>query len=442
MSANPKLIRSLDELRLIIDKIFREKHFNGDLLRAVMQEFERKGLNVKALQLLLNDQLSLVNLNTDELIAIAKITSDYLKWKDLNPKLYFSELILAQYENRVKVEEKIDVVELKNFIKIDKFNYRGQIEYKDIYKHLNNNNFFYNPETQRSPRYRNVGSKRGKGSRLRVENLNTKAVEDIAKAIKDGTFEDSEIILNCEILDGKEAMFKFIPKYEDTLGDIVIKINYDMSSDNTTWISITDGFHRCKAIVLAVSRHLEETGEMLEGSIGVRLVLADKDRAKRIVHQTFLRSADEPEWINALVKNDYSDFVDLVSKNSKRLTYANTIEVAEATNKLTSKSLLIDATKKMDIEFNKLSQSNKMSKLIANNFDLGYDVAEELKANMTPYRAIGYYYLAYKCSMNSELDIIELIEKLEVDSEFKKYSNSFRDLNKYVNIIERVINND
>ena len=442
MSANPKLIRSLDELRLIIDKIFREKHFNGDLLRAVMQEFERKGLNVKALQLLLNDQLSLVNLNTDELIAIAKITSDYLKWKDLNPKLYFSELILAQYENRVKVEEKIDVVELKNFIKIDKFNYRGQIEYKDIYKHLNNNNFFYNPETQRSPRYRNVGSKRGKGSRLRVENLNTKAVEDIAKAIKDGTFEDSEIILNCEILDGKEAMFKFIPKYEDTLGDIVIKINYDMSSDNTTWISITDGFHRCKAIVLAVSRHLEETGEMLEGSIGVRLVLADKDRAKRIVHQTFLRSADEPEWINALVKNDYSDFVDLVSKNSKRLTYANTIEVAEATNKLTSKSLLIDATKKMDIEFNKLSQSNKMSKLIANNFDLAYDIAEELKANMTPYRAIGYYYLAYKCSMNSELDIIELIEKLEVDSEFKKYSNSFRDLNKYVNIIERVINND
>lgn len=438
-SANPKVIHSLDELRLVIDRMFKEKHFKGDLLREVTQEFEKKGLNIKTIQLLLNEQLNLTSLTENELIAICKVAQDNLGWKDLNPKLYFSEVTLAQYENKVKVEEKVDVVELKNFIKIDKFDYRGQIEYKDIYKHLNNNNFFYSHEAQRSPKFRSVGSKNGKGKKLRVENLNTKAVNDIATAILENKFEDSEIILNCEIIDGKEAMFKFIPKYEDVLGDIVIKINYDMESENTTWISITDGFHRCKAIVLAVSRHLEETGEMLEGSIGVRLVLADKERAKRIVHQTFLRSADEPEWIEALVKNDYSDFVDLVGKNSRRLTYGNTIEVAEATNKLTSKALLIDTSKKMNIEFNKLSQAHSKAKEVAKNFDLMYDVSQEMGIKMTSYRAIGYYYLAYKCAINKDLDVIELVEKLEDNSEFVAMSKNIKNLNKYIEVIDKEV---
>ena len=438
-SASPTVIHSLDELRLVIDRIFKEKHFRGDLLREVNEEFERKGLNVKTIQLLLNEQINLVNLTENELIAICKVAQDYLTWKDLNPKLYFSEVTLAQYENKVKVEEKVDVVELKNFLKIDKFNYRGQIEYKDVYKHLNHNNFFYNHEAQRSPRYRSVGNKKGKAKKLRVENLNTKAVNDIATAILENRFEDSEIILNCEMIDGKDAMFKFVPKYEDILGDIVVKINYDMDSENTTWISITDGFHRCKAIVLAVSRHLEETGEMLEGSIGVKFVLADQERAKRIVHQTFLRSADEPEWIESLVKNDYSDFVDLVGQNSKRLTFANTIEVAEISNKLTSKSLLTDVTKEMNIAFNKLSEANKKSKEIAKNFDLIYDVAEEMGIKINPYRTIGYYYLAYMCAINNELDVIESVEKLENNSEFVSMSKSFRHLKKYIDVIEGVI---
>lgn len=440
-NSNATIIRSLDELRLLIEKIFNEKLFKGDLLREVNQEFERKGLNVKTLQLLLNEQINITNLTEYELIAICKICYNKLNWKDLSPKLYFSEVSLAKYENKIKVEEEINVVELKNFLKIDRFNYRGQIEYKDIYKHLNHNNFFYDHEAQRSPKYRMVGSKKGKGSKLRVENLNTKAVEDIAEAIINKTFEDSEIILNCEMIDGKDSMFKFIPKYEDILGDIVIKINYDMESNNTTWISITDGFHRCKGIVLAVSKHLEETDEMLEGSIGVRLVLADKERAKRIVHQTFLRSSDEPEWVNALVKNDYSDFVDLVAQNSKRLNFANTLEVAEVNGKLTSKALLIDVTKKMDIEFNKLSQTNKKAKELAKNFDLSYDVREELGLEINPYRTIGYYYLAYRCAMNKELDIVEIIEKIEENSEFINMSKKFNNLNKYINLIDEVILN-
>ena len=160
---------------------------------------------------------------------------------------------------------------------------------------------------------------------------------------------------------------------------------------------------------------------------GNRPELADKERAKRIVHQTFLRSSDEPEWVEALAKNDYSDFVDLVLENSKRLTFANTVEDAEVNGKLTSKALLIEATKKMNIEFNKLSQSNKMSKAIAKNFDLAYDVAKELNIKTTAYGVIGYYYLAYMCAINEELDVVELVEKLEDNSEFVKYSKSFRD---------------
>lgn len=435
---NPKVVYSIDDLRLAINRVFDEKLFKGDLVRRVSEEFEKKGLDSRVFQLLMNDQINISNLKDYELIAISKVLYNELKSETLNPKKYFGDNLLVNYENKIKIEEKIDFIELKNFIKIDDFNFRGQIDYKDIYTHLNYNNFFYDHEAQRSPKYRTVGSKSGKGKKLRVENLNIQAVEQIADSILEGKFEDSEIILNCEMIQGKKQRFKFINKYENILGDIVIKPDYDIESKTTTWVSITDGFHRCKGIVLAVSKHLEQTGKMLEGSIGVRLVRADKDRAKRIVHQTFMRASDEPEWINALVDDDYSKFVDLVLKASKRLTVENTVEEAENNDKLTSKSLLIDTVRKMKIAVNDESEAYFKSIDIAKNFDLIFDISNKLGIKMTPYKAIAYFYLAYKMIGNN-LDFMDILNKLEDNKQFINMAKKIDNLNKMINVIDEVI---
>ena len=438
-----KVIYSLDELRLAINKIFDDRLFRGELSREVNLEFKRKGLSDRNLQMLLNEQIDIINLTDEELIAFAKVSFDKLKWDALKPSRYFSDIALAQYESKIVTEKADDkIIELKNFIKIDDVNYRGQISYEDLYKYMSNNSIFYDYQAQRSSSYRTLG---GKKKKVRTPNLNKKAVKEISQSILDGSFEDSEIVLNCEMIRGKSQKFHYEAKLKDNnrdiLGDIIIEPNYDINDSDTTWVSVTDGFHRIQGIIIAYTTHYQKTGQPLEGSIGVRLVRADKERAKRIVHQTFKRSADKPEWVNALVSNDYSKFVDSVLKYSKRLTAENTMEDAKINNKLTSKALLIDVTKEMNIAFNDVAEREFKSGDIAEKFDLIYDFAKKMNIEITRYKALGYYYLAYLLTI-VDMRAIEAMKLLENSKEYQEFPERVDELNKYIKVISEVIANE
>lgn len=440
MKKEQKVVYPIDLLRLEVDKVVEKQMLRGDLWREINNEFERKGLDSRSLLLLLDDDKKTASDLTDyELIAFSKVAYDKLKWKELNPKRYFGDVTLVGYENYYRIEEFIDTIELKNFIKIDEFNYRGQITYKQIYDYVNNNLLIYSHDAQRSPKYRDVGSKNGKPQKLKVINVNEEAVEQICNSILEGKFEDSEIVLNCELIKNKKQQFKFIPKYEDILGDIIIKPNCEMYEDTATWVNVTDGWHRRNAIVLAVTRHYEKTGEWLEGSIGARLVRATRERARRIVHQTFLRSTDEPEWVNALAEDDYTKFVDLLVKQSKRLTIENTIEEAEINDKLTSKSLLTDIIKNTGIAVNDSSEALFKAMDISKNFDLMYDYSIKKGVELNPYKVGAYIYIAYE--IDDVNTILRVLEKLEDDEKFIKMCNKFKNTNDFIEYLEEVIVN-
>ena len=213
-----------------------------------------------------------------------------------------------------------------------------------------------------------------------------------------------------------------------------------MTDNDTTWVSITDGFHRCKGIVKAVSDHLEKTGEYLEGSIGVRLVRVDKERAKRIVHQTFLRSTDEPEWTKSLSDDDYSKFVDTVVDLSRYLTIDNTIEFAQMNNKLTSKALLIDLVKKMNIEVNNDGEVFTKGKKIAKNFDLIYSIARNNNIEINPYKIAQYFYFAYIFEI--DMDVEYIIQSMEKSEKLKSMYRKNMSVNKFIESINEVINNE
>ena len=441
MNKKQRVVYSLDLLRLEVDKVVNKQMLRGNLWQEINNEFERKGLDYRSLQLLLDDDKKTASDLTDyELIAFSKVAYKELGWKELNPSRYFGDVFLVNYENYFKTEEKVELAKFFNFIKIDEFNYRGQVSFKDIYDCINNNIYIYDHQSQRSPKYREVGSKGGKPQKLKVVNINEKSVQDIADAILRKDFEDTEIVLNCEMIKGKKEQFKFIPKYEDILGDIIIEPNYDMDSKNATWISVIDGYHRCKGIILALTKHYEKTGEWLEGSIGVKLVRATKERAKRIVHQTFLRSADNIEWVNALAEDDYTKFVDLVVKESKRLTIENTIEEATINNKLTSKALLSDIVKRTDIEVNDSSEALFKAMDIGKNFDLMYDFATKKKIEFNPYKVGAYFYVAYKVEDVKRL--LVLVEKLEYDDKIKSMFKKNMSINNFVEHLNEVIGNE
>lgn len=441
MGKEQKVVYPVDLLRLEVDKVISSQMLRGDLWREINNEFRRKGLDLRSLQLLLDDDKKTASDLTDyELIAFSKIAYDKLKWKEINPKRYFGDLTLVNYENYFRTEKTIDFMKFVNFIKIDEFNFRGQVTLKDVYDCINSNMYIYDHESQRSPKYREVGSKNGKSQKLKVANINDKAVESISDAFLNKTFEDSEIVLNCEVIKGKrEQQFKFIPKYEDVLGDIIIEPNYNMDSDTTTWVSVIDGYHRCKGIVLALTKHYEKTGEWLEGTIGVRLVRATKERAKRIVHQTFLRSSDNIEWVNALAEDDYTKFVDTIIKESKRLTIENTIEEAEINGKLTSKSILIDISKKINVSVNNKSEALLKAIDIADKFDLMYDYSVKKGIKLNPYKVGCYIYIG--CEVEEASIIIKIVDKLEDDETFIRMCRKNANINNLIKHLEEVIVN-
>ena len=407
------------------------------VLRSVNAEYQEKGMSMNKLNMFLNGQIEVDQLDDYDLIALCKNFYN-LGFKNFNPKNFFGELKIANYESYITVEEPFDKIILENFIKINDFEYRGQITYKQIYDYLSHSLIFYDSEAQRSPKFKKIGSKNGSEAlNVRTENLNMKSVNEIAKSVLDKTFEDTELVFNCELLEGKNQKFKFISKYEDILGDIIIKPNYITQDDDTTWVSITDGFHRCKGIVSAINKHLGKTGEYLEGSIGLRLVRADKERAKRIVYQTFLRSADEPEWIDSLQKNDYTKFVDMVLKESKLLTVDNTIDLANMNEKLTSKSLLVDFVKKMNIKVNISSDAYFKSKKIAKDFDLIYSIAKSMGVEFNVYKVAEYFYVAF--ILNDNMDLEETINKLENSDKLRSMYKKNVSINKFIEAIDEVI---
>ena len=461
-------MKDLNELFFQMKKLLEENMSAFmEAYRLVSLEYDKKGLNKNSIHMLMNGQIEVTMLNEYDLIAFCKAFTQ-LGLGGFKASDFFGDMKLVSYEHYEKIEDIPNKIELKNFLRKNSFEYRGQITYKQIYDYLNYTLLFYDKEAQRSPKFKKIGSKNnGKVTmNIRTENLNTKSVNNIAKTIIDKKFEDTELVLNCEILEGKNQNFKFISANEkisvmlankfginrleakkildketdDVLGDIIIKPNYVMTDKDTTWVSITDGFHRCKGIVKAVSDHLEKTGEYLEGSIGVRLVRVDKERAKRIVHQTFLRSTDEPEWTKSLSDDDYSKFVDMVLNLSRYLTVDNTIELAQINGKLTSKALLIDLVKRMNIEVNNEGEVFTKGKKIAKNFDLIYSIARNNDIEFSPYKIAQYFYFAY--IFEADMDVEYIIQNMEVSGKLNSMYRKNMSINKFIEAIEEVVRNE
>lgn len=404
MTENGVTMLSIDKLETELSKLIKKEYDNLDLKKTLNKVFADKGLNPSTINLIMDEKKFINELNDYEKIAFSYgCFSIFKKNEYLDPKKYFSPRVIESYKNYTAVIQKQDIIELKNFQMKNDFEYYGLISYKQIYELMSNNLLAYDIDIQRSPSYKPLG-----GKTIKTATIDNEAVKNIEQCILENKFEDTQIVLSLLIgEDGKRIRFNFDDIYEN-FGNITI---------NDT-LKINDGMHRCLGICNAVVRHLQETGQYLEGSISARLVICDKDRAKRITVQSFKRSATNIDWLKGIdEENDTNKYVNKLIELSKILknNVGITYDEAKALNKLTYKTLIIDLIKKLNIDVSNKSEFIFRSKRMASYLDTLMDLLKDCDIDNNKYlyemnMFVAYIYFAYEMSNRNE--DIELYERM------------------------------
>lgn len=452
------IMKPIKDLDKEIQKVLDKESGNFHLLRELNEEFAKKGMNLKNISALFNENKTVEEMDDMEKIAFSnacKVTfeKEGKDWyRDFEVERYFSNKSILNYLTFVNSKPIVDEVFFKNAVKIDNYNYRCIATGKQVYDYINNMLWLYNKTTQRAGKLKKIGDKY-----TRSISLNKKAVREIADSVLDGTFEESEIILNLRKIKGKKQQFVFKEGKIENIGDITIVPEYNVNSEHLTFLEIIDGYHRLSGIKMAMEEHYQKTNEWLECKIGVKLVIADMNRALRIISQTFKRTDTNRDWLKAIEKTDTTIFVDDIIKNSKMLkgNVENTFEECQAFNGRTYKTVLIDSVKKLEIPVDDIVESSFCSSGIAKNIDLIVSFVDKKIKEDSKYKFLNYcnMYIVYTryaymlyISEYSDTEVIikckELIDFLsqlgdEMASEYKLNLKNFN-FNNIFNLISEV----
>lgn len=421
------VLQDINKLEIELNKVIQKEFDNSELKRELNNEFLKKGLSPKTITLLFDEKKFINQLNEFELIAFTKSCYKYFNNPVYNPKKYFSNMTLEGYRNYIFVNEEINIIKLHNFIEVNDSEYQGIISYKQIYELMSNGLLVYSMDCQREPTYKRLG----KNNYIKTPTVDSKSVANMERLILEGKLETSQIVLTLLIDDETIPKFKFDKLYEN-IGDITCQA-----------LTINDGQHRVLAICKAIANNLVKNNKYIEGSIGVRLIIADIQRAKSIMAQSFMRSDVSTDFKKSITEDDKSIFLDKIINNSKVLkdNVGVTYEEAKFLNKKTYRTLLLDILKYIDIDYNNKSEVLIKSKKIAEQVDILNDFIET--NNMVIYGL--FLYLAYKITEldKEEIDIYykvsETIENL-TEQQIKEWglNNKNIKLNSIINSFNKL----
>ena len=299
-------MKNKNELIRTIDIKLKSNLTNALLSKELNQELLKKNLNVNLTGALFNGLKEVIDLTDEELIMVAKVFYNYFKDKELNPKEYFNERQILDYEliQRPK-EEKISLMEFENVIKINDTSFVAFVGAEKLYDYFTNGLFIYDRRVQREPRIRLLG----KNYLVKEISLNKNSVKEIEQEMLNRTYEPDAIILNVLMMEGKSPNVK----YEN--GSLFITPNLDINADDTTIVQLTDGMHRVSALVGAVNK-LKKNKQSIPEDMGliVKVTIKTLEEAKRITVQSFKRSATSTDYLKSLQTDDYTKLTDALIK--------------------------------------------------------------------------------------------------------------------------------
>jgi len=410
---------------------------NTTMFLNITKQLSKKGLNTMVIPSLMDETKTVSELSDMELIAILQGIFETFNEKEFNPENYFGENTISEYEDYFYQEEKVTELNLKNFTKIDDFNYSGYLSYKDIYLYYTNMLIRYNKKSQRASKLKLIGS--NKDIVVREMDINMSSVEEIAMDMINGMYEEDCITLNIRLINEQTVpQFKFTPRFEN-IGDIKIVPNYDRKSKNYTSVDCIDGMHRIMASVIATRKYKEKTGEWLKGGLLVKLTLRDLKGARRIVGQTFKRSDTDINWLESLNDDDNYKFInELLEKIDILKNTPDTYEEYRAYKTYTYKSILVSYIK----NFSGLTNLNSISarkfltdkiarfiSIIVETYKYKYKDLNSIKNNTNLLNStmfIGYLTIALELNAKNKLDddiifkVAESLEELDSKGELDK----------------------
>lgn len=395
---------------VLTDVLFNVGLKNKDLIKAINKKLTEKGIDKRIMYLLYNDLKSIDELDDITTMCILEASYGVLKQDKFKMNNYFGINKIAQYEAYMNVEEPLDEVVLDGITEHED-GYTGTISYKQIYDFMNNNLLIYYKETQREGKITKLGDKY-----IKTISINKKNIKEMSELAIKGELAPSEIKLNILLTDEDvEPQVYFKKEYKD-IGELCIKPEYQ-DEQHKTLLSIVDGYHRVLAITNAVSKHLSETGEMLQGYMLITITMKTVEEIKQVILQTFKRSQTSREFLKTLESNDYTKFVDNILKNVN-LPVANTYaDLKTGDHIITYKTLLVDAVKCMDIKFNSRSASVIISKEIAENIEiiLDYMKSKDIKITCNSFIPI----LAIADKMRKDDTLFLNIDKVNIETDNK-----------------------
>lgn len=335
-------MKSKNELIKLLESKLKNNKINSSLAKALNEELLKKNINPNLTGLLFNGMKDIIDLNDNELILLSKVFYNYFKDSDLKPSHYFSDKDLINYETNIKEHyESINLIELNNTIKINDTSFITFIKAEMLYNMYESNIIVYNKETQRSPKIRVLG----KNYVVKQISLNKNAVKEIANEMLNETYESDLIIFNVLQLPNN------VPNISYDNGTLYIKPNLNVEDEDFTVVSIVDGFHRLSGLVDAVTKLKRDKKEIPE-SMGliVKIVVRDIEGAKRIITQSFKRSATDKDFLKSLEVNDYTKLTDAFIKGLPdciRKKVMSTYEEQMYMHGITNKILIADTLKEI-----------------------------------------------------------------------------------------------
>lgn len=302
------------------------------IYKIVKNELIKKKLTPFIFNEVMNEEngLNISDLETNEQIAIAKGLYNYGLEK-FKPSNYFNINELGAYETYIDINENNDMELIFENVKEYNDYYYCCTYWKpsEQYRARKNRLVRYNFATQRQANIR----KTAYGTIRREINLNRKSVNGIKEMIKAGEyFPPDTLTLNILLLEEKNANVHYNKEKEE----LRIKIKYDIDATDYTVVDFTDGWHRDTAIYELYNEGFDV--EKTFKGFPVNISIVKPEVAARFVNRQMLANRESDEYMRAMEKNSYNDFIEAVNKNSKSILFnqiAKTREEMLKTDKLT-----------------------------------------------------------------------------------------------------------
>lgn len=321
-----------DNLNLIL----QDYSNNKKVIEQVTIDLGVKGIPIGKVSGLFSGSIDLSYISEVEICLFTKYLYSHTQEFKINPEHFFNEVELAGAElYHYNEKEKTKTILLHNVDQINDYQWLCTKEtYQSIAKYFENGLITYNPNTQRQPLKRKVGSRI-----VEVINIDKGKIKEIASEMLKGSFNANAIILNVLRITGQEKI-----KYNHKDRTLLIEI------DETTLVQIIDGFHRLGAILKTVEAKADT-----DRLTSIYIYHVNEEKARQVIKQESKATPIDEQWI------------DLMDASNANMEVAKNINNRERMNEMFNRIGLDSLELKRE---GKLTTFETLSKTIEYIYDL------------------------------------------------------------------------